>query len=88
MLPVAVDAMGGDHAPEEVVIGAIDWARTHSNTDLILVGDEPRGIAFAGQISERAFITTALICITSIVAVIIITTIIMALTTRITIIKH
>ena len=24
---VAVDAMGGDHAPDEVVIGAVDWAR-------------------------------------------------------------
>ncbi|HUP83423.1 MAG TPA: phosphate acyltransferase PlsX [Candidatus Limnocylindria bacterium] len=39
---VAVDAMGGDHAPEEVVIGSVDWARLHPDTDVILVGDEPR----------------------------------------------
>jgi glycerol-3-phosphate acyltransferase PlsX len=39
---VAVDAMGGDHAPQEVVIGAVSWAREHSGADLILVGDEKR----------------------------------------------
>jgi len=39
---VAVDAMGGDHAPGEVVAGALDWARDHPDTDLLLVGDEPR----------------------------------------------
>jgi len=36
---VAVDAMGGDHAPEEVVVGSVDWARKHPDTDVILVGD-------------------------------------------------
>lgn len=39
---VAVDAMGGDHAPEEVVRGAVDWARLHPDVEVILVGDEPR----------------------------------------------
>ncbi|HEX5465164.1 MAG TPA: phosphate acyltransferase PlsX [Candidatus Limnocylindrales bacterium] len=39
---VAVDAMGGDHAPEEIVRGAVGWAREHPETDVILVGDEPR----------------------------------------------
>ncbi len=39
---VAVDAMGGDHAPEEVVRGAVDWARLHPDVDVLLVGDEPR----------------------------------------------
>ncbi len=38
---IAIDAMGGDHAPEEIVAGALlaaqeDWA------DVILVGDEAR----------------------------------------------
>lgn len=38
---IAVDAMGGDHAPREIVRGAIDYAL--SNTDeVILVGDVPR----------------------------------------------
>jgi glycerol-3-phosphate acyltransferase PlsX len=39
---VAVDAMGGDHAPEEVVRGAIDWSRGHKDVEVILVGDEAR----------------------------------------------
>jgi phosphate acyltransferase len=39
---VAVDAMGGDHGPEEAVRGAMGWAREHPETDLILVGDEAR----------------------------------------------
>ena len=34
--------MGGDHAPEEVVRGAVDWARDHPDVDVILVGDEAR----------------------------------------------
>ena len=37
---VAVDAMGGDHGPAEVVAGAVDWARSHPETDVVLVGDE------------------------------------------------
>lgn len=39
---VAVDAMGGDHAPEEIVRGALDWAHQHDDVDVILVGDEAR----------------------------------------------
>jgi glycerol-3-phosphate acyltransferase PlsX len=34
--------MGGDHAPEEVVRGAVDWARSHKDVEVILVGDEAR----------------------------------------------
>jgi glycerol-3-phosphate acyltransferase PlsX len=45
---VAVDAMGGDHAPEEVVIGSVDWARDHPETDVILVGDMARVERFVG----------------------------------------
>lgn len=37
---VAVDAMGGDHGPAEVVPGAADYALAHPNDQLILVGDE------------------------------------------------
>jgi glycerol-3-phosphate acyltransferase PlsX len=37
---VAVDALGGDHGPSEVVPGALAWAREHPDTDLLLVGDE------------------------------------------------
>jgi phosphate acyltransferase len=46
---VAVDAMGGDHAPQEIVIGALDWARTHADTDLLLVGAEQQVSPFLGD---------------------------------------
>ncbi len=35
---VAVDAMGGDHAPLEVVQGTIAWARKHPGDSVLLVG--------------------------------------------------
>ncbi|HET6702138.1 MAG TPA: phosphate acyltransferase PlsX [Gemmatimonadaceae bacterium] len=38
---IAVDAMGGDHAPREIVRGAIDYA-SNSTDEVILVGDVPR----------------------------------------------
>jgi glycerol-3-phosphate acyltransferase PlsX len=46
---IAVDAMGGDHGPTEVVPGALDHARGHLQDQVILVGDEAtvRGIAGA-----------------------------------------
>ena len=37
---IAVDAMGGDHGPTEIVPGAIDHARSHPEDRVILVGDE------------------------------------------------
>jgi glycerol-3-phosphate acyltransferase PlsX len=37
---VAIDAMGGDHGPSEIVPGALDFARSHPTDELILVGDE------------------------------------------------
>jgi glycerol-3-phosphate acyltransferase PlsX len=38
---IAVDAMGGDHAPREIVRGAIEYAFT-STDEVSLVGDVPR----------------------------------------------
>lgn len=38
---IAVDAMGGDHAPEEIVRGAVQASRD-SGVEVILVGDVPR----------------------------------------------
>ncbi len=46
---IAVDAMGGDHAPEEVVVGALNWARDHSGDRVILVGAPDRIEACAGH---------------------------------------
>lgn len=38
---IAVDAMGGDHAPREIVRGALDYAAS-STDEILLVGDVPR----------------------------------------------
>jgi glycerol-3-phosphate acyltransferase PlsX len=39
---VAVDAMGGDHGPAEIVPGVLEYARATPADRLILVGDETR----------------------------------------------
>jgi glycerol-3-phosphate acyltransferase PlsX len=39
---IAIDAMGGDHAPEEIVAGALLAAQEYQNVQLTLVGDEAR----------------------------------------------
>jgi glycerol-3-phosphate acyltransferase PlsX len=39
-LVIAIDAMGGDHAPREVVRGSIAAARLYADTRLLLVGRE------------------------------------------------
>jgi len=39
---IAVDGMGGDHGPDEVVPGALDYAREHPFDQLILVGRPER----------------------------------------------
>ncbi len=40
-LPIAVDTMGGDHAPEEIIEGAVTAVREHG-VRLVLVGRAPR----------------------------------------------
>ena len=40
MARIAVDAMGGDHAPDAVVAGAVD--AFHRGNDVVLVGDPAR----------------------------------------------
>lgn len=40
-MKIAVDAMGGDYAPDEIILGAIEAAREY-RCDIILVGDETR----------------------------------------------
>ncbi|MDA8237611.1 MAG: phosphate acyltransferase PlsX [Chloroflexi bacterium] len=45
---LAVDAMGGDHAPREVVAGALLYAAEAPDDALILVGDPARIAASAG----------------------------------------
>jgi fatty acid/phospholipid biosynthesis enzyme len=45
---LAIDAMGGDHAPDEVVAGALLYAAECPDDDLILVGDPERVRALVG----------------------------------------
>jgi phosphate acyltransferase len=56
---VAVDAMGGDHGPSEVVPGALDHARAHSQDRLILVGDEATIRRLAGALPPNVSIVHA-----------------------------
>jgi glycerol-3-phosphate acyltransferase PlsX len=41
-LRIAVDAMGGDHAPDEIVRGALLYREVVGTAELVLVGDEAR----------------------------------------------
>jgi phosphate acyltransferase len=45
---VAVDAMGGDHAPLEIVSGTLSWARAHPSDSVLLVGIPERIEKVAG----------------------------------------
>jgi phosphate acyltransferase len=45
---VAVDAMGGDHGPSEVVPGAAGYAGLHLDEEIVLVGDERQIEALLG----------------------------------------
>jgi glycerol-3-phosphate acyltransferase PlsX len=45
---LALDAMGGDHGPTEVVPGGLRWANENPNDHLTLVGDEQIIRAIAG----------------------------------------
>lgn len=37
---IGIDAMGGDHAPHEIVKGAVEALAAHNGTELVLIGDE------------------------------------------------
>ena len=42
MIRIAIDAMGGDNAPGEIVRGAVDAAERMEQVSLILVGDQEK----------------------------------------------
>jgi glycerol-3-phosphate acyltransferase PlsX len=56
---IAVDAMGGDHGPEEVIPGALAYARSHPADSLILVGREDVIPAIAGPLPANVTIGPA-----------------------------
>ncbi len=45
---IAVDAMGGDHAPLEIVTGTVAWACAHPTDSILLVGIPDRIMETAG----------------------------------------
>jgi glycerol-3-phosphate acyltransferase PlsX len=56
---VAVDAMGGDHGPAEVVPGALAFARSHPDDRLLLVGDRSILEGLAGTLPPNVSIVHA-----------------------------
>jgi glycerol-3-phosphate acyltransferase PlsX len=56
---IAVDAMGGDHGPSEVVPGSLDHATAHPGDRVILVGDEPTIRRIAGVLPSNVSIVHA-----------------------------
>ena len=56
---LAVDAMGGDFGPAEVVPGALDHARAHPEDRVILVGDQATVRALAGELPPNVSIVQA-----------------------------
>ncbi|MEH7389158.1 phosphate acyltransferase PlsX [Bacillus sp. JJ1503] len=41
-MKIAIDAMGGDHAPKEIVLGAMKAAAEYKDIEITLVGDETK----------------------------------------------
>ena len=39
-MKIAIDAMGGDHAPKEAVLGAVEAVKDFNDIEILLVGDE------------------------------------------------
>jgi len=56
---VAVDAMGGDHGPTEIVPGALAYARTHLNDQIALVGDQSVVGRLAGPLPPNVHLVHA-----------------------------
>jgi glycerol-3-phosphate acyltransferase PlsX len=56
---VAVDAMGGDHGPVEVVNGVLRHAREHEADQFILVGDEATILGIARELPPNVSIVHA-----------------------------
>ncbi|MEJ7749787.1 MAG: phosphate acyltransferase PlsX [Candidatus Limnocylindrales bacterium] len=56
---LAVDAMGGDHGPTEVIPGALFFARAHPHDRVILVGDEAVVAGLAGPLPANVTLVHA-----------------------------
>jgi phosphate acyltransferase len=56
---LAVDAMGGDHGPSEIVPGALDHAAAHPEDHVLLVGDPARIAAIAPTLPANVEVVPA-----------------------------
>ena len=56
---IAVDAMGGDHGPAEVVPGALDYARAHPEDEVLLVGRPEDIVGVAPALPANARVVAA-----------------------------
>lgn len=56
---LAVDAMGGDHGPAEVVPGSLDHARAHPEDTVLLVGDPARIAAIERDLPSNVEVVPA-----------------------------
>ena len=54
LIKVAVDAMGGDNAPAEIVKGAVEAVNESTKIKVILVGDEA---AVKGELAKYSYDT-------------------------------
>ena len=50
---IAVDAMGGDHAPEEIVKGALEFAQ---DSELLPLRDEYKRLVTANVVTEYGMV--------------------------------
>ncbi|MBB6443800.1 phosphate acyltransferase PlsX [Bacillus benzoevorans] len=57
-MKIAIDAMGGDHAPKEIVLGAMKALDTYKDLHITLVGDEHKIKAFTKEQERLAIIHT------------------------------
>ncbi|MGA2159480.1 MAG: phosphate acyltransferase PlsX [Dehalococcoidia bacterium] len=54
---IAVDATGGDYAPQEIVKGAVE-AASELDIEIVLLGDKPKLDSLLKQVSKKGKITT------------------------------
>jgi phosphate acyltransferase len=52
-MKLAIDAMGGDHAPEAIVEGCLSAVREWEDLEIVLVGDQEKVASLLPQVAER-----------------------------------
>ena len=55
MIRIAMDAMGGDFAPQQIVLGAVQSIKQDNDVTIVLVGDEEKikaELALCGKYDE------------------------------------